>query len=313
MSVDATKPADPALYDYLPLIERPKIAWPKGARLAFWVAPNIEYYEFDPPPNMSKNMWSRPVPDVMNYGWRDYGNRAGVWRMIDVMRELNLRGSVSLNAAICDHHPEIIKRCADLDWEFFSHGIYNTRFVLHMSLEQEREMTCDVIDTVKRATGQKVDGWLSPALSNNLWTMDLLAEHGIIYTCDLFHDDQPMPVKTKTGRMCSVPYSLEMNDVLVLVRGHQTPREHGRMIKAQFDQLYAEGAESGMVMCVPLHPYLIGQPHRLDAFAEALDYVIGHDEVWLATAREIAQWYLAHHYDAAIAGTQKLKVAHGAA
>ncbi|MBM3567405.1 MAG: polysaccharide deacetylase [Alphaproteobacteria bacterium] len=301
---EAPRRAEPGLYDFVPPPKRPRITWPNGARLAFWVAPNIEFYELDPPPNAARNMWTRPNPDAMNYGWREFGNRVGVWRMIDVMAALGIRGSVSLNVAICDHHPEIVRRCLDLGWELFSHGVYNTRFVANMSEEQERAMIRDVVDTIRRASGQQVEGWLSPALYNNDRTMDLLAEHGIRYTCDLFHDDQPTPVRTKTGRMCSIPYSLEMNDILVYARQMQTPREYGRMIKAQFDQLYEEGAESGTVMCVPLHPYMVGQAHRLEPFAEALDYVARHDKVWLATGAEIARWYLDRHFDAAVAAAR---------
>lgn len=297
--------ADPGLYHYTPYTQRPRIRWPNGARVAFWVAPNIEFYELDPPANAARNMWARPNPDVMNYGWRDHGNRVSVWRMIDVMSELGIRGSVSLNVAVCDHHPEIIRRCVDLGWELFSHGIYNTRFVANMSEEQEAEMTRDVIATIKRASGQQVVGWLSPALYNNARTMDLLAAHGIQYTCDLFHDDQPTPLKVKSGRMCSVPYSLEMNDILVYTRQMQTPREYGRMIKAQFDQLYEEGAENGTVMCVPLHPFVVGQANRLEAFADAMDYITRHDGVWLATGAEIARWYLDNHYDEAVAAAKK--------
>lgn len=171
--------SEPGLYDYLPLTSRPKISWPNGAQVAFWVAPNIEFYELMPPPNMTKNAWQRPNPDVINYSWRDYGNRVGVFRMMDAMRELDIRGSVSLNVAVCQHHPEIISRCVDLGWELFSHGVYNTRFVLNMTEDQEREMVRDVMETVLNASGQHVDGWLSPSLSNNPWTMDLLAEQGL--------------------------------------------------------------------------------------------------------------------------------------
>lgn len=310
---EADKTAEPGLYDYLPLTSRPRIHWPNGARVAFWVAPNIEFYELHPPPNKTKNAWLRPNPDVLNYSWRDYGNRVGVWRMMDGMKEVGVRGSVSLNAALCEHHPEIIERCVELDWEIFSHGLYNTRFVLNMSRDQEAAFVRDVIGTVYEASGQKLDGWLSPSLSNNPWTMDLLAEHGIIYTCDLFHDDQPMPVKTATGRLCSVPYSLELNDILVFTRAMKSPREYGRMIKAQFDQLYEEGGEGGMVMCVPLHPFLIGQPHRLAPFLEALDYIKGHEAVWLATGREIAQWYNKHFFDDAVAHAMLLRTDHAVA
>jgi peptidoglycan/xylan/chitin deacetylase (PgdA/CDA1 family) len=301
--------SDPGLYDYLPYNNRPKITWPNGARVAFWVAPNIEFYEYQPPPNPQRMPWARPLPDVLAYSHRDYGNRAGWWRMMEAMESCGVRGSVSLNVALCEHHPEIIKACADRGWEFFSHGIYNTRYCYGMDEAQERAIIQDSIATVKKWTGQDLAGWLAPALSNTAATMDLLAEAGFLYTCDLFHDDQPMPVHVPQGRLISVPYSLEMNDVIVYNSNSIPPRHYGTLIKRQFDQLYKEGERSGTVMCIPLHPYLVGQPHRIDAFAEALAYVAGHEKVWLATGREIAQHYLAHHYDAMLAAGRAARAA----
>jgi allantoinase len=292
-----TMGSDPELYGYLPYRNRPKVTWPNGARIAVWIAPNIEFYERNPEPNPIRAPWPRPNPDVVGYSHRDYGNRAGWQRMMHAMDETGFRGSVSLNVALCEHHPEIIKACADRGWEFFSHGIYNTRYTYGMTPEQERAIIVDSRETIAKWTGQRLDGWLSPALSNNTWTMDLLAEEGILYTCDLFHDDQPTPINVASGKLISIPYSLEMNDTIVYNTNQYTPRHYGEMIKRQFDQLYAEGQDSGTVMCVPLHPYLVGQPHRIDAFAEALAYIAGHDDVWLATGREIAQHYLEHHYD----------------
>ncbi len=131
--------------------------------------------------------------------------------------------------------------------------------------------------------------------------MDLLAEYGILYTCDLFCDDQPQPVKVKKGRFMGIPYSLEMNDIIVYNVHLAAPRRYADMLKANFDQLYEEGAESGTVMCIPLHAYAVGQPHRIKALAEALDYITGHDDVWITTGREIAEWYYEHHYDEAVA------------
>ena len=293
--------SDPGLYDYLPITDRPALAWPDGARVAFWVAPNIEFYEWEPPAAPTRKPWPRVQPDVLGYSHRDYGNRVGVWRMIDVMDRYGVRGSVSLNVAVCEHHPEIIEACVERDWEFFSHGIYNTRYTYGMDEAQERAMISDAIETVRKHTGTQLAGWLSPALSNTEHTMDLLAEYGIRYTCDLFHDDQPFPVKVARGRLISVPYSLDMNDFVVYQMYLASPREYGAMIRAQFDQLYREGVESGRVMCVPLHPYLVAQPHRLEPFADALAYITSHDKVWVTTGAEIAEWYYAHAYDAVAA------------
>jgi peptidoglycan/xylan/chitin deacetylase (PgdA/CDA1 family) len=295
---------DPGFYDYLRYDERPTITWPNGARVAFWVAPNIEFYELDPPKNPGRAAWARPHPDVLNYAYRDYGNRAGFWRMMEAMARHGVRGSVSLNVAMCEHHPEIIEACAARGWEFYSHGTYNTRYLFGMDEAQERAVIQDSIDTIRKHTGQRLDGWLAPALTYTDRTMDLIAEMGLTYCCDLFHDDQPSPIKTKAGRIASIPYSLEMNDVIVFNVNLVTPRRYGDIIKRQFDRLYEEGAESGTVMCIPLHPYLVGQPHRVAAFEDALAYIAGHDKVWLATGREIARHFIDHHYDAFVKASE---------
>ncbi|SFC62625.1 polysaccharide deacetylase family protein [Tropicimonas isoalkanivorans] len=290
---------EPYSYDFAPYADRPRIEWPNGAQIAFWVAPNIEFYELAPPPSPTREVWYRPEPDILNYSMRDYGNRVGFDRMADVMARYGVRGSVSLNVAVCDHFPEIIERCCELEWELFSHGVYNTRYLYNMTEDQQREIIRHARETIKRASGQELDGWLSPAISNGETTQDLLAEEGIKYTLDLFHDDQPMPVKTRSSnRLVSVPYMMECNDVPVLNFKNISPRNYIEIIKMNFDRLYAEGEKSGTVMCVPLHPYLIGQPHRLSILDEALDYVTSHDKVWLATGREIAAHFEANFYDA---------------
>ena len=279
---------DPGFYDYLPYNNRPRIEWPGGARVAFWVAPNVEFYELNPPKNPARAAWARPAPDVLNYSYRDYGNRVGFWRMLEAMQRCNMRGSVSLNVAMCQHHPEVIQACADNGWEFYSHGTYNTRYLMGMTEAQERAVIQDSIDTVRQYTGQKLDGWLAPALTYTERTLDLVAEMGLTYVCDLFHDDQPGPVKVRQGRLTSVPYSLEMNDTIVYNVNLVQPRRYADILKRQFDRLYEEGEQSGTVMCIPLHPYLIGQSYRMKAFEEALAYITGHDKVWLVTGRELS-------------------------
>lgn len=294
--------AEPGLYDHWPYRDRPPIRWPGGARLAFWVAPNIEFYELDPPRNPQRAAWPHPYPAVPGYSIRDYGNRVGHMRQMRLLDKYGIRGSISLSAAMCQHHPEIIALCKERDWEFFSHGIYNTRYTYGMSEDQERAMIEDAMATIERAVGRRPAGYLAPALSHSEITVDLFAEAGGLYTCDLFHDDQPTPLKLRSGRrFVSVPYSLELNDTIAYVVNKIEPRRYGQMIKDAFDRLYAEGERSGTVMCIPTHNYQVSCPHRLKAFEEALEYVTGHSGVWVTTGREIAEHYLQHHHDAAVA------------
>lgn len=298
---------DPELYDYWPYFRRPKIVWPGGARVAFWVAPNIEFYELDPPANPQRKPWPRPYPDILPYSHRDYGNRVGHWRLMEAMDKYNVRGSISLSVALCDHHPEIIAACKEREWEFFSHGIYNTRYSYGMSEDQERAIIEDSLDTVMKATGQHLAGWLAPALTHTERTMDLLAEYGLQYTCDLYQDDQPQPIKVKRGRLISMPYSLEVNDTICYTSYCMTPRHYGEVLRQHFDQLYQEGADSGTVMCIPLHAFLVGQPHRMKALEEVLDYITSHEGVWVTTAQEIAAHYNKHYYDLALTDIDRRK------
>ena len=289
------------LYAYRPWDERLPIRWPDDARVAFWVAPNIEFYELDPPRNPHRAAWPRPVPDVQGYATRDYGNRVGHMRMMELLDKYDVRGSVSLSAAVCDHHPEIIELCNARDWEFFSHGIYNTRYAYGMDEAQERRMIEDSVASIARHTGQRCAGYLAPALTHTERTLDLFAEAGGIYTCDLFHDDQPTPVRVRSGKpFVSVPYSLELNDTIAYVVNRIEPRRYGDMIKQAFDRLYREGEAGGTVMCVPLHAYQVAHPHRIRALENALAHITGHADVWTTTGREIAQHFLTHYYDQAV-------------
>ena len=286
------------LYDYWPYHHRPKITWPNNARLAFWVAPNIEFYELDPPLNPSRKAWPQPYPATQGYSIRDYGNRVGHVRQMRLLDKYGIHGSISLSTALCEHHPEIIQMCLEREWEFFSHGIYNTRYTYGMSEAQEREMIEDAVNTIEKYTGRKPSGYLAPALSHSELTMDLFAEVGGIYTCDLFHDDQPTPVKVRSGKkFISIPYSLEMNDTIAYVVNKIEPRRYGQIIKENFDRLYQEGADSGTVMCIPTHNYQVSCPHRLKAFEEALDYITGHSDVWVTTGREIAEYFIDNYYE----------------
>ena len=311
---------DPGYYEYWPYHERPKITWPNGARLAFWVAPNIEFYELDPPNNPFRKPWPQPSPALPGYTSRDWGNRVGHIRQMELLDKYGIRGSISLSTALCDHHPEIIALCKERNWEFFSHGIYNTRYTYGMTEAQEREMIKDSIETIYKHTGQKCAGYLAPALSHSENTLDLFAEVGHelfgdeagLYSCDLFHDDQPTPIQLRSGkRFVSIPYSLEMNDTIAYLVQKITPRRYGQELMDNFDRLYAEGTESGTIMCIPTHNYQVSNAHRIKAYEEALEYITGHSDVWVTTGKEIAHYFLEHYYDSSLEDITSKKQRYG--
>jgi peptidoglycan/xylan/chitin deacetylase (PgdA/CDA1 family) len=291
--------ADPGLYSYKPYRGRPKIAWPGGKKVAVWISPNLEFYELDPPANPHRKSWPKPHPDVAGYSHRDFANRVGHWRMAEMMEKHGFKGSVSLSMALCQHIPEVVENARALGWEFFSHGIYNTRYSYGMDEAQERAIIEDSIRTVREATGQTIKGWLAPALTHTTRTLDLIAEYGLTYTCDLYHDDQPSPVSVARGRLIAMPYSLEVNDHYAFFIYNMSPRDYAETLIRQFNRLADEGEASGTVMCIPLHSYLIGQPHRIGAFERVLDHIAKDGRAWITRSGDIADHYLANYYDEA--------------
>jgi peptidoglycan/xylan/chitin deacetylase (PgdA/CDA1 family) len=291
---------------YHPLTSRPTITWPNGAHVALWVVPNIEHYQFRPAPTDFMRPWPRvPVPDVAHYSYYDYGNRIGFWRLAEVLDHHGVRATTSLNVAVLDMFPEIREAIVSRNWGIMSHGLFNTSYTFGMSEAEEREFFRDNVDTVKRHTGRDLKGMLGPAGSVTPNTMRLMAEFGLTYSADWLIDDQPFPIVVPSGRLVGVPYSNDVNDDSLMAMGFGASgyeaEDFVQICKDQFDQLYAEGSTSGRVMCIALHAYVIGQPHRIAYLDEALSYVLGHDKVWLATGDEIADYYLENYYDAALA------------
>jgi allantoinase len=292
------RPEDSDYVTYSPIIDRPPVRWPNGARLAVWVAPNIEFYEYLPPRMPYVDQWPRtPHPDVMSYSYRDYGNRVGFWRMLEVLDHYQVRATASLNVAVLEHFPEIRDAMVERDWELMSHGLYNTRYLFGMGIDEERQFYRQTAEVIKRHTGRSLKGMLGPAFTATANTPQLMADAGLIYQVDWFIDDQPFPINVNNGRLVGVPYSRLLNDALLFAGPAFEADYFVQVCRDQFDVLYEEGGESGRVMCIALHPFLIGQPHRLAYLDEVFAYIVAHNGVWVTTADEIAEWYLAHHWD----------------
>jgi allantoinase len=286
---DRIAPEDRIAYSAAP--ERAPLAWPGGARVALWIAPNIEHYEYLPEAIRVRDPWPRvPHPDILGYGLRDYGNRVGVWRLFELFDRFRLRCTVSLSMAVLEMYPPIAEAMLERSYELMSHGLYNTRYHWGLTEDQERAEIDACQRIHRRFTGRDLEGWFSPAASNTLATPDLVAEAGIRYLCDLYHDDEPTPIRVRRGELVSLPYSMEVNDSIAWRRG-QEGEAFARKVRDEFDTLYEEGASHPKVMNIAVHPFIMGQPHRIRHLAEALEYVLGHDGVWCATGSEIVDCY----------------------
>ena len=275
-------------FPYTPINRRPKLSWPNGARVALWVIPNIETFPLDEPVPGGTGM----APDIINWAPRDYGARVGVFRIMEVLEKHGIRGTVTLNSEVCDDYPEIIEDTVALKWEFMGHNQSNSRYLHLMEPGQERKVVLDTFSRIEAATGTRPRGWLSSGLQQSWHTLDYLVEAGADYVADWINDDQPYLMDVGGNRLASIPYSSEINDLPQFLRMGRTADEFDTMIRRQFDTLYREGAESGRVMAICLHPFVIGVPHRIGALDSALEYICSHEGVWRATGSEIIDHYL---------------------
>jgi peptidoglycan/xylan/chitin deacetylase (PgdA/CDA1 family) len=278
---------------YSPIIARPKLVWPGGARLALWLVPNLEHYEYLPRAGQPRDPWPRmPHPDVLGYSRADYGNRIGFWRMLEVLDRYGFPCTASLNLAVYEHFPEIMAACEARGWEVLCHGIYNTDTTWGLDEAAERAVIAACVATHRRLTGRELPGWFGPAGSLTANTPDLVAEAGIQYFCDWGGcDEQPFMLGVKTGALLCLPYQLDVNDG-VNFRTHTEAAAFADATIEMFDRLYAESVENGRVMCLPVHPFLLGQPHRIRQLERILRHIAGHDGVWAATGGQIADWYV---------------------
>lgn len=282
---------DNALYDHSPIISRRPIHWPGGARVAFYIGLNIEHFHLDRPSTSINEATASLVPDALNYGWRDYGPRVGIWRLIKILDRHGIRASALVNSEVPERYPEIIEAGRMRDWAWLAHGTTNSILHTDMSIDDERAVLADIVETIANATGQRPRGWMGPALTETFHTPALLSELGLGYVLDWTNDDQPYPLNVPG--VLSVPYTVELNDLGIFTAHGRTGAEFLQMFTDHFDQLYADSVDSGRVMSLALHPFVIGQPSRAKYLDRALEYVTKHPGVWLTTSDEIAEHYRA--------------------
>lgn len=283
------KPRNYGPYPYEPIIDRPKMTWPGGARIAFWVVPNIEFFALD------ERMAGGPgkIPDVSAWGKRDYGNRVGVFRMMEVMARHDVRGTVALNSEICDEHPRIVEECQKLGWELMGHCESNTRRLNDAGSDEEAARIIRAsLTRIEAATGTRPRGWLGAGRQETWNTLDILADEGCDYVVDWDSDDLPIAMDIAGKTMVSMPYGAGVSDLQAFNLHHHTADDFETMIKSAFDVLYRESEHSGRVAAISLHPYLIGTPHNIGALDRALAHIRSHDDVWCATGSEIVDHFL---------------------
>ena len=278
-------------YQWSMLPRRKPVLWPGGARVALWVVPALEFFPLNQPakPFKAPGGMVTPYPDLRHYTLRDYGNRVGIFRVFKVLDALGIKASVAMNAKVASRYPMLVDEVNLRGWEIIAGGVDMGR--LHYGGMDEAAETAQVdeaLDNLRRISGQKITGWLSPAKSESMNTLDLVAARGIEYVCDWINDDMPYPIETKSGPIHSMPHSHEIDDQTIMLHYHHSEAEFAQQIADQFRVLYEESAEhGGRIVAITIHPWMSGQPHRIKALEGALAKIMEHSGVWSATGRQI--------------------------
>jgi allantoinase len=273
-------------FDHQPIHRRPDFDWPNGKRLAVYIGFNIEHFAFGEGAGAKLAPAAAGV-DVLNYSWREYGNRVGAWRCLDLFDQLRLPVGVILNTAILDHCPDLVAAFMARGDELIAHGHTNSEAQGGMDAAQERALIVHCRERIEAAGGHKPAGWLSPWISESAETPDLLAEEGYRYTLNWCHDDQPTRMQTRGGSLWSIPYPQEINDIPMIVARQMTAPDFADMVIDQFEEMLTQSQDQPLVMGIALHPYLVGQPHRLRHLRRALTHMAGHPDVWWTTPGRI--------------------------
>jgi peptidoglycan/xylan/chitin deacetylase (PgdA/CDA1 family) len=279
--------------DYSAISQRRPLTLPGGARLVVWVIVNVE--EWDPTQAMPRTVLTppaggAPMPDIPNWAWHEYGNRVGFWRMLEVLDHFQIRPVLAINGSAIASYEPIARAAHERGWEFIGHGFTQRNM---QKVADERDDIRKTAAAIRDFTGKSPRGWLGPGLTETWETPDLLVEEGFDYVCDWVLDDQPVWLKTRTRPIVNLPYTQECNDVaMMLIQHHKASEYYDRAID-QFAQLYADSANSARIMALVVHPYIMGAPHRLRYFREALAHIRGHADVVFWTGEEILGWYLA--------------------
>lgn len=274
-------------YDYSAIAHRPQYSFPGTKRLAVYIGLNLEHFAFGE--GLGAELApGGPQPDVLNYAWRDYGNRVGAWRMLDMFDTLDLPTSVLANSVMYDYAPELMSAFSARGDEIVGHGRSNSERQSALSEPEETALIAEATEVLTQAEGIAPRGWLSPWIAESASTPDLLTAAGYGYTLNWCMDDQPIWMRTAHGPLLSIPYPQEANDIPSIAARKDGAQAFADIVRENFDEMLDQSQHQPLVMGIALHPYLVGQPYRLRALRQVLTHITGHrDDIWLTRAGDI--------------------------
>lgn len=278
-------------HEFSAIVDRPPMKLPGDARIIVWTIVNYEVWDISRP--MARQVIPAPtgqvlLPDVPNWSWHEYGMRVGAWRFYELYKRLGLRPTLSINARVCLDYARVAAEARDAGWEFMGHAY--EQMPIH-KVEDQRAMIHRSMDVLEKFTGSRPVGWLGPGLTQTYETPDILAEAGVRYIGDWVYDDEPTVIRTTNGPLVTLPYTVELNDIPMMIVQHHESEYWKRRCCDQFDRLWKEGAERPRIMSMAIHPYISGQPHRIKYLEEIYEHINSHPGVLHWNGAEIYNWY----------------------
>jgi allantoinase len=269
-------------YHYSAIHARPDYSWPGRKRLAVYIGFNVEHFAFGEGLGATLAP-SGAQPDVLNFAWRDYGNRVGLWRCLELFDSFRLPVGAIINTSIYDYCPEAITAMRERGYEIIGHGHTNSMRQGTLTRAAEKKLIENCTSRIRKEEGKAPRGWLSPWISESVHTPDLLQRAGYAYNLNWCHDDQPLHMRAGSGSIWTLPYPQEINDIPAVVARQVGAVEFADMIVANFDEMRQQSKAQPLVMGIALHPYIVGQPFRLRYLRKALKHIVTGQHAWLAT------------------------------
>ena len=275
--------------DFVPIVDRRHLALPDGLRVAAMLVVNVEQKQFrEPVGSPLSQTGNLHLPEVPQFSLFEYGLRVGIWRILEATKHMDVMASMTLNGSVGDSYPGVVEACMRAGWDPVGHGYYQVPLNL---VNDERMEIKRTLSAIERQTGKRPQGWLGPGLHETFDTPDVLAELGVKFVLDWVNDDQPYPMKVKSGSLTSLPYSNEINDIGIYVRsGHKAPEMLDR-VDASLATLLTDTPETARILPNAIHPFIMGQPHRFQTFVKILEVIKNHPGVAFMTASQIYEWY----------------------
>lgn len=271
--------------------DRKKLKPPPGGGLIVHPVVNVEHWVYTermprvvlPPPQGVE-----AVPDIPNWSWKEYGWRCGLPRIMDVLREFGVRATASINGDVCNQYPTMARAMDEAGWDFMGHGFVQTPMA---KVDDERKVIADTKAVIESFTNRKMRGWMGPGLSETFDTADILKEHEVEWVCDWTVDDLPVEVETLHGPLIGVPYTLELNDIVVYAIEHHSSSEMHRRLVESLPVYLEEIKQNPSVLVISVHPYISGVPHRIGWYRKMFEELSATPGVVFMTGSEIADWY----------------------